>query len=78
MLMESDIYRNDIYNIVSDTTLPWESYRNKSILITGATGLIGSTLVNTFMVANEQLELNCKLYLIVRNANSASSDHRFR
>lgn len=71
MLMESDIYRNDIYNIVSDTTLPWESYRNKSILITGATGLIGSTLVNTFMVANEQLELNCKLYLIVRNINKA-------
>lgn len=69
MLTDSKIYYDDICSIVNDTTLPWERYRNKSILITGATGLIGSTLVNTFLAANTQLALNCKVYLIVRNIN---------
>ena len=36
-------------------------------LISGATGLIGATLVNSILVANQKYDINCQLYLLVRN-----------
>lgn len=47
--------------------LPWESFNNKKILITGGTGLIGSVIVNTLS------KLNCQIYVICRNATRANA-----
>ena len=41
-------YIDDIFQ-VSSLNLPWENLKGKNILITGATGLIGSTLVEVLM-----------------------------
>lgn len=41
-------YRDDIEN-VARLSLPWEVLNGKNILVTGATGLIGSCLVNILM-----------------------------
>lgn len=41
-------YVDDILDVAS-LSLPWEELSNKNILITGATGLIGSTLVEVLM-----------------------------
>jgi nucleoside-diphosphate-sugar epimerase len=52
-----------------DASIPWASYRDKTILITGATGLIGSQLVRSLL--NVSKEQNIKLILPVRNPDKA-------
>ena len=69
-LYENDVYLNDV-EYVSDIGLPWEKLEGKSILISGATGLVGSFLVDVLMRKNEK-GLNCKVYALSRNANKAS------
>lgn len=40
-MIDNSIYEEDI-RYVANLNLPWEKLNGKSILITGATGLIGS------------------------------------
>ena len=47
-MVEIKSYRNDILEIFNEK-LPWEKLSGTNILITGATGLIGSTLVEVLM-----------------------------
>lgn len=42
-------------------------FKNVSILVTGATGLIGSCAIDTLIAANEELGLNIKIYALGRN-----------
>lgn len=44
-----DIYRNDIETVLQDP-FPWSRLDGKNILVTGATGLIGSFLVDLLMM----------------------------
>ena len=46
--------------------LPWEKLNNKSIMISGATGLIGSMLVDIIMRKNND-NLNCTVYALGRS-----------
>lgn len=47
------------------------TYHGQTILITGATGLLGSLLVKSFLLANETLHLNIKVLALVRNKQKA-------
>lgn len=49
----------------------WEKFRNKKILITGATGSIARYLVYYFMMLNEEKNLECDVYALVRNREKA-------
>lgn len=60
------IYRADLAQTIAQT-VDFSSLRNKSILITGATGLIGSFLTDTLMYANETLDAHIHVYAIGRN-----------
>ena len=70
-----NLYDNILYNedmdYVAGLDLPWEKFQNKSILISGATGLVGSFLVDVLMHKNER-GLNCVVYALSRNAQKAS------
>ncbi|MBE7076409.1 MAG: NAD(P)-dependent oxidoreductase [Clostridiales bacterium] len=46
--------------------------KNKKILITGATGLIGSLMVKGFVCANQNFKLNNKIYALVRTKEKAN------
>lgn len=62
---ENPLYINDI-KYVAGLNLPWEKLENKSIMISGATGLIGSMLIDVIM--NKNIEgLNCTVYALGRN-----------
>ncbi len=37
MWIENDIYKNDLESIINDTNINWEMFKDKAILITGAT-----------------------------------------
>lgn len=51
--------------------IDWEILKGATMLITGATGLIGSNLVNALAFANRQKGLGLRLVLPVRNVTAA-------
>lgn len=65
-----DLYKEDIKN-VAEMELPWEKFQDKSIMISGATGLIGSFLVDVIMYKNMLDGLNCTVYALGRNEERA-------
>ena len=56
--------------------LPKETLSGASILITGANGMIASSLVETLVLMNKRMDLSMKLYLLCRNR--AKAEDRFR
>lgn len=71
-----DLYSNELYLDDLDFTvglnLPWEKLKGKSILISGATGLVGNYLVDVLMTKNTA-ELDCTVYALGRNKDKAMS-----
>lgn len=61
-----DLYSNYLYmediHLVGNLDLPWEKLKEKSVLISGATGLIGSFLVDVIMEKNINAGLGCTTY----------------
>lgn len=60
----------DIQTIVN-SDLAWESFQDKTILITGAAGFIGYYLVTTLLELNDQKGLNLHVIGLVRNKERA-------
>lgn len=67
----NQILKEDIETIATSDLIKWDKLKNKSILITGATGLICSIMVRAFNLKNEKDNLNLKMYLLVRNKKEA-------
>lgn len=69
-----DLYNNEAYcrdlELVTAMDLPWEKLQDRSILISGATGLVGKFLVDVLMTKNEE-GLECTVYALSRNAQKA-------
>lgn len=70
-----DLYDNDLYlediRYVASLNLPWEKLTNKSVMISGATGLIGSFLIDVIFEKNLTENLNCTVYALGRNEQKA-------
>ena len=69
-LYENPMYLEDIAK-VADLNLPWEKLQGRSVLISGATGLVGSFLVDVLMERNGR-GLDCTVYALGRNAERAA------
>lgn len=65
-LIEIPEYVEDVKRIAS-LGLPWDKLRDKTVLITGGTGLIGSFLIDVLAVAN----LGCNVLLFGRSEEKA-------
>jgi len=68
-MINNKLYIEDVKN-VSILDLPWEKIQNSSIVITGASGLLGSFLVDVLMMKNKS-GLCCKVYAVGRDAEKA-------
>lgn len=66
-LLENELYKDDIAAAAA-IEFPWEKLKNKSLMITGASGMIGSFLIDLIM---SKPEINCKIYAVVRNTEKA-------
>ena len=70
-----DYYRNKLYledvAATAHLDLPWEKLAGKSMLLTGATGLIGSFLVDVLMEKNRTDGLDCTIYALSRSEERA-------
>ncbi len=60
------LYKEDISSILS-LNCDWMTFKNKVFLITGATGLIGTVLIDMLLLLNKKFELNMTLLLISRH-----------
>ncbi len=61
----------DLASICAADFVPWEKLRGKTLLITGATGLIGFTLTSALLYANEKRGLGLTVLALVRNEEQA-------
>ena len=64
-LINNNLYKEDL-KYIGELELPWERLKDKSMLISGATGMIGSLLVDVIQYKN-QAGLNCTIYALGRN-----------
>lgn len=69
-LVENKIYQEDLKSI-SKMNLDWKKLKNSSFLITGATGMIGSFLIDVIMKKNFEDNLNCHVFAIGRSIDKA-------
>jgi UDP-glucuronate decarboxylase len=65
------IINEDVKNIIEGTKDLWPLFAGKNILITGASGMLASYLVESFINANKTINKNSpsQLYLVIRNGN---------
>lgn len=71
-IFENVLYQEDI-TYVAECEFPWEKLQNSSVLISGASGLIGSALIDVLMYRNEKHNMHCKIYALGRNEEKAKS-----
>ena len=64
------IIDEDIAKILSED-LPWETFRNKTVLVTGAGGMIPSYVVYTLLGLNDSRNMGIRVLALVRNEAKA-------
>ncbi len=65
-LYSNSQYMDDV-RLVAGIELPWEMLHNKSVMLSGATGLIGSFFMDVLMEKNLSDDLNCTVYALGRD-----------
>ena len=65
-ILEQDI--NKVFNSLSEY---WSDFSGKTILVTGATGAIGSFLIKSLLRVNEETNYNIKTVALVRDVEKA-------
>jgi nucleoside-diphosphate-sugar epimerase len=66
------IIREDCIQIINDNEV--EKLRNKSFLITGASGMIGSYISYVLKTLNDLYQMNIHIILVVRNVNKLNEE----
>jgi nucleoside-diphosphate-sugar epimerase len=66
---------NDLGHIFRFTGSLWEKLRNKCIFITGGTGFIGKWILESFLFANHQLNLEAEIHVLSRNPMSFQTQY---
>lgn len=66
-LYNNELYMNDVFRVANDKNLSFENLKNSKILITGATGLICSFLIDVLIYRNEKFNDNISIYMLCRN-----------
>lgn len=64
-------YLDKDLNDVSERLKVFNELKNASVLITGATGLVGSLIIKSLVRLNENYDFNIKMYAHVRNLEKA-------
>lgn len=72
-ITEHPLYREDLSKIVSTSFLPWDTLHDSSLFVSGATGMIGSCLIDSIMLLNRDNRLQCKVIALSRNQRKARS-----
>lgn len=68
---ENQFVVEDLKNVATDKVIPWDKLDNKSVLVTGATGLIGSLVVKALLYFADANGRNITVGAFIRNADKA-------
>ena len=71
--MEDIFLKEDIESVLESSDITWNSLKDKTIVVTGATGLIGSLVCRTLIKASIKKDLNISVVALVRDINKAES-----
>lgn len=71
MWINNKIFKEDMEYIIHANFINWENLNNKTIFITGATGLIGYYLTSSLVYKNIKENSNIKILVLVRNIEKA-------
>ncbi len=63
----------DLNNLIKVDFIDWEKLRDSSVLVTGATGQIGSEIVKLLLFLNETKKLSIKIFAMIRNFEKAKT-----
>lgn len=63
----TQVLRADLHDIISDINIRWSELQDSTLLVTGATGLVGGALVRALSSANAKYNLNMRLIAQGRN-----------
>lgn len=66
------IIRENIESVAAAEFIPWEKLQNSTIMVTGATGLIGTSFIKALDYVNADKKLNIKVFALVRNEVKAT------
>ena len=61
MYIKHELYAADIADIAAQN-LPWKKLAGKNLLLTGASGLVGTVIVDVLMKKNRDDNLNVKVF----------------
>lgn len=64
------VIEKDVLSIVEEP-LNWKELKNKTVLITGATGMVGQSIVFTLMELNKKMDINVKILVLCRGRKVA-------
>ena len=65
-LLENNLYKEDVKHVAT-MDLPWEKLAGKTVLLSGATGLVGSFLIDVINYRNSECGSNTKIVALGRN-----------
>lgn len=65
-IWDNELYKHDI-EYIANLDLPWEKLNHKRLLISGASGMIGSFLIDVIMYRNKNFNYNCSVLALGRN-----------
>lgn len=71
MYIKHELYTADVAGIANEN-LPWEKLAGKTLLLTGASGLIGTVIVDVLMKKNREDNLNVTILAAGRNDKIAA------
>jgi UDP-glucuronate decarboxylase len=71
-MIKNVIYQEDL-KMINNIDVPWENFKGKAVLITGATGLIGSVLAEALIYRNEYYNAGMDIWLLGRSKSRFES-----
>lgn len=72
MWIENTVYLEDLEQNITDRAIEWGKLAGKNFLISGATGLIGSAIIDTLMYYEAKNKSGMHICAIVRDAEAAA------
>ena len=75
-ILNNKIYLDEI-RLISSHDLPWNVLSGQTLLVSGASGMLGSLLIDIIMFKNLHENLNCKIIAIARNKSKLSSRFKY-
>lgn len=70
LTLRNSIIESDL-KFITNADLPWESFKGKTVLISGASGFLPAYMVETLLYLNETRGFDIKVLALVRNVKNA-------